>query len=112
MKRRPSQWAPYHLRLDWLMWFLPLRVAVTTSGILHARHPIWFTRFIDKLLSGDRATLALLRHNPFPEVPPAQIRVTFYRYELMTARERRATGEHWRRRYIDVYLPARGHLAE
>src|SRR5262249_42384222 len=23
-KRRPPQVAPYHLRLDWLMWFLPL----------------------------------------------------------------------------------------
>jgi len=24
-RRRPRQVAPYHLRLDWLMWFLPLR---------------------------------------------------------------------------------------
>ena len=25
VRRIPRQWAPYHLRLDWLMWFLPLR---------------------------------------------------------------------------------------
>jgi hypothetical protein len=112
VKRRPPQWAPYHLRLDWLMWFLPLRVAVTSNGILRARHPIWFTRFVDKLLAGDGATLALLRNNPFPDAPPAHIRATFYRYELTSTRERREIGAYWKRRYIDEYLPARGRLGQ
>ncbi|HET9840035.1 MAG TPA: lipase maturation factor family protein, partial [Candidatus Angelobacter sp.] len=32
-RRRPPQFAPYHLRLDWLMWFLPFAVGVSESGI-------------------------------------------------------------------------------
>ena len=52
------QFAPYHLRLDWLMWFLPL------SSRYGER---WFVPFLVKLLEGDRPTLALLRRNPFPD---------------------------------------------
>ena len=33
VKRGPPQIAPYHLRLDWLMWFLPFSVAVTPDRI-------------------------------------------------------------------------------
>src|SRR5579885_1362696 len=42
--RRPPQIAPYHLRLDWLMWF-----AAMSS---YRRHP-WFVHFLGKLLEGD-----------------------------------------------------------
>lgn len=107
VKRRPPQWAPYHLRLDWLMWFLPLRVAVTSTGILRSRQPLWFARFVEKLLQNDGATLALLRHNPFPDQPPRYIRASFYQYQLTTLRERRRTGTHWQRRYVGEYLSAR-----
>lgn len=106
-KRRPPQWAPYHLRLDWLMWFLPLRVMVTPSRILNRGQPLWFARFVQRLLEGDRATLALLRHNPFPEGPPSYIRASFYAYELSTPLERLRTGVHWQRRYLGQYLAPR-----
>src|SRR3954463_920292 len=49
--RRPPQVAPYHLRLDWLMWF----EAMAPSP----RSP-WFFSLLAKLLQGDRATLGLL----------------------------------------------------
>ena len=55
--RRPPQVAPYHLRLDWLMWF----AAFSTPD----DHP-WFSALLARLLQGDRDVLSLLRTNPFP----------------------------------------------
>jgi hypothetical protein len=105
-KRRPPQVSPYHLRLDWSMWFLPLRVMVTPSRIFTRGHPRWFLRFVQQLLRGDSATLSLLRHNPFPGAPPRFIRASFYAYELTPPRERLRTGLHWQRRYVGEYLAA------
>lgn len=105
-RRRPPQCAPYHLRLDWAMWFLPLRVMITPSRILNRGQPLWFGRFVEKLLAGDAATLRLLRHNPFPSEPPRYIRASFYAYELATPRERGRGGVHWKRRYVGEYLHA------
>ena len=96
-KRRPPHIAPYHLRLDWLMWF-----AAMSSPLEHA----WFIPFIGKLLEGDPATLKLLRRNPFPEHPPRYIRALYYRYRFTTPRERRATGAWWERTLVGEYLPA------
>ncbi|HYP90682.1 MAG TPA: lipase maturation factor family protein, partial [Polyangiaceae bacterium] len=90
--RRPGQFAPYHLRLDWLMWFLPLRAVVTERGVMVGRQPLWFSRLIDKLLEADAATLALLGPDPFEGQPPRQIRGSLYRYELVSPRERRRAG--------------------
>ena len=95
-KRRPSQWAPYHLRLDWLMWFAALSPAYP---------PRWFPPFIEKLLRGDAATLRLLRHNPFPEHPPRTLRAVLYRYRFTTWRERRDTGAWWERTRLGDYFP-------
>lgn len=106
-KRRPRQWAPYHLRLDWMMWFLPLRVVLTRTGPLTWGQPVWFLRFIEKLLAADPATLALLRNNPFPGASPSHVRASFYQYELASPREQRRTGVYWRRTYLGEYLPAR-----
>ena len=95
-KRRPPQVAPYHLRLDWLMWFVALR------GWFDDR---WLVALAGKLLEGDRATLALLRANPFPDEPPAALRATLYRYRFTTRRERRETGAWWVRTRVGEYLP-------
>src|SRR5262249_15244205 len=48
--RLPPQVAPYHLRLDWLVWFLPFSVTVTRGGIEMAGYELWFLRLIKKLL--------------------------------------------------------------
>ncbi|RKH32912.1 lipase maturation factor family protein [Corallococcus sicarius] len=95
-KRHPSQWAPYHLRLDWLMWFAALSPAYP---------PRWFPPFIEKLLRGDAATLRLLRHNPFPEHPPRTLRAVLYRYRFTTWQERRDTGAWWERTRLGDYFP-------
>jgi hypothetical protein len=107
-RRRPGQWAPYHLRLDWQMWFLPLRAVVTPTGVLSRGHPVWFLRLVDKLLGADPAILALLRTNPFPNRAPAHVRASFYLYELASPAERRHTGVHWKRSYVGEYLPPLG----
>jgi hypothetical protein len=97
-KRRPPQVAPYHLRLDWLMWFLPLRGFHSV--------PRWFVRFVDKLLAGDRQLLKLLRDNPFPDRPPQRIRADVYKYEFTDWKERAATGAWWRRERVAEFYAA------
>jgi len=95
-RRVPPQVAPYHLRLDWLMWF-----AAMASP---QEHP-WFTAFLVKLLQNDRATLKLLRTNPFPKAPPTFVRARLYRYRFSTSRERRDTGNWWMRDLVSDYMP-------
>ena len=94
---RPRQYAPYHLRLDWLMWF-----AAMSSPMYHE----WFVPFMTKLLQADRPTLALLRRDPFGGEPPRFVRALLYRYRFTTPAERRATGAWWHRELIGDYLPA------
>ncbi len=103
--RMPPQVAPYHLRLDWLIWFLPFSVAVTAEGIHVWRYELWFLRFVKKLLSGDAATLKLMRVNPFPDRPPVLIRARFYRYRFTGWRQKRESGAWWERRLLGEYLP-------
>jgi hypothetical protein len=104
IKRMPPQVAPYHLRLDWLIWFLPFSVAVTGGGIRVHGHSLWFLRFVEKLLSGDRAILRLMGSNPFPDQPPEFVRALFYRYRYTDRKEKRATGAWWTRQLLGVYL--------
>ena len=81
--RRPRQFAPYHLRLDWLMWF----AAISSS---YARG--WLSTLLDRLLDGDRATLQLLRGNPFANEPPVWVRAVYYDYRFTTRAERPGHG--------------------
>lgn len=95
-RRLPRQFAPYHLRLDWLMWF---------AGISPGYAREWFGPFVERLLTGDPATLRLLRHNPFPAAPPTHVRARLYLYRFTTWRERRETGAWWHRTLEGEYLP-------
>jgi hypothetical protein len=94
--RRPPQIAPYHLRLDWLMWF----AAMATPE----DHP-WFSALLAKLLQGDRETTALLQSNPFEQSPPRWIRASYYDYRFTTPAERRSTGQWWHRTVAGLYMP-------
>ena len=78
----PMQFAPYHLRLDWLMWF---------AAMSQPSDYEWFVPLLVKLLQGDPDTLGLLRSNPFPDRPPHYIRAQHYRYRLTTPAERAST---------------------
>ena len=95
--RRPPQYAPYHLRLDWLMWF-----AAFSSPADHD----WFVPLLVQLLMNDRPTLALLAGNPFRDEPPRAVRARLYLYRFTTPAERRATGAWWHREYVREYAAA------
>ncbi|MFT4212283.1 MAG: lipase maturation factor family protein [Microbacterium sp.] len=99
-RRLPPQIAPYHLRLDWLMWFLPLGAPLDE----------WFTTFLLRLLEADPPTLRLLRTDPFGGERPRWVRVVTYRYRFATRAQHRADGVRWvrdRRRVLvrPVRLP-------
>jgi hypothetical protein len=95
--RMPGQVAPYHLRLDWLMWFAALSS--------YEEQP-WFAPFMRKLLEGDRAVLSLLRGNPFADRPPRYVRALIYEYHFSSPGERAATGLWWTRKLVGTYFPA------
>ncbi len=104
-KRMPPQVAPYHLRLDWLIWFLPFSVAVTAEGIRVWGYQLWFLRFVQRLLSGNPAILRLMGKNPFAGQPPAFVRALFYEYRYTDWQEMRETGMWWNRQVLGEYLP-------
>ena len=85
LRRVPRQFAPYHLRLDWLMWFLPLGHSLED----------WFTMFLVRLLEADAPTLRMLRRDPFEGERPAWVRVVSYRYRFATRAEHRESGAVW-----------------
>jgi hypothetical protein len=94
--RRPPLVAPYHLRLDWLMWF---------AAMGNASDYPWFSTLVVKLLQGDQAVLGLLSRNPFPDRPPRWIRAQLYLYHFTSADERRLTGAWWTRMPAGRYFP-------
>jgi len=85
--RIPRQFAPYHLRLDWLMWFLPLGHSLDD----------WFSMLLARLLQADAATLRLLRHDPFEGEAPQWVRVVSYRYRFATRAQHRVSRAVWTR---------------
>ena len=93
--RRPRQVAPYHLRLDWLLWFAALSPGYGEQ---------WFVPMVQRLLRNDADTLRLLDHNPFPDAPPTHVRALLYEYRFTTRAERRATGDWWHRTQVGSYL--------
>jgi hypothetical protein len=98
LRRLPRQFAPYHLRLDWLMWF---------AGISRGYADSWFGGFLRKLLENDRATLRLLHRVPFPDAPPVYVRALIYEYRFTSWRERRDSGNWWRRTLLGEYTAPR-----
>ncbi|CAM3104528.1 hypothetical protein BST27_09985 [Mycobacterium intermedium] len=96
VRRMPRQFAPYHLRLDWLMWFAAISPGYALS---------WMTPFLTRLLRNDPATLRLLRHNPFPDEPPRYVRAQLYKYRFTTFAELRRDHAWWHRTLIGSYVP-------
>ncbi|WP_029144744.1 lipase maturation factor family protein [Microbacterium luticocti] len=87
VRRIPRQYAPYHLRLDWLMWFLPLGRSLDD----------WFRMLLVRLLEADAATLRLLDDDPFDGRRPRYVRVISYRYRFATRAQLRRSGRRWER---------------
>ena len=78
--RRGPVVAPYHLRLDWLMWFAALGDYRQT----------WFSELVRRIGSGDDQIRRLMGSDPFDGVAPDLIRVRVFTYRYATRAERRA----------------------
>lgn len=94
-RRLPRQWAPYHLRLDWLMWFAAISPSYAEG---------WLEPFLLRLLHNDPPTLRLLARNPFPQQPPRYVRAQLYRYRYTTPSELRRDRAWWHRTPIGPYV--------
>ncbi len=98
--RRPPQVAPYHLRIDWLLWFVPLSSAYRGT---------WFRALLEHLASGDPLVRRLVRVDPFDGEAPAWVRARRFRYRYTTRAERRETGDWWVRSSAGEFAgPVRG----
>lgn len=96
---KPLRWnIPHQPRLDWQLWFAALSPPLV-------RHDEWLWNFLDRLREGSPAVIALLARNPFPEHPPALIRVRLYRYAYTRPEERAHTGNVWRRERVAPPVP-------
>ncbi|MDZ7674054.1 MAG: lipase maturation factor family protein [Acidimicrobiales bacterium] len=92
--QRPRQVAPYHLRLDWILWFVPLSETYATP---------WLRPFLRGLLENDADILSLIGHNPFPDAPPTAVRALRYHYRFTTRAERKQTGRFWHRELLGSF---------
>ncbi|AVR44411.1 membrane protein [Christiangramia fulva] len=95
LDERPPQVAPYHLRLDWQMWF--------ASMASPSQYP-WTLNLVWKLLQNDPSTLELFEKNPFPDGPPKYVRAVLYTYQF--AKPDNKEGKWWKRERQGLWLPA------
>jgi hypothetical protein len=94
VRRMPPIVSPYHLRLDWQIWF---------AAMSSYQYQPWLINLVAKLLAGDRDALGLMGPNPFPDRPPRYIRALRYRYSFTDRGD--PSGAWWRREPLGLYLP-------
>jgi hypothetical protein len=90
--RRPCFVAPYHLRLDWQIWF---------AAMGEVNDEPWTVHLVWKLLHNDPLALGLLAGNPFPGAPPRYIRARLFRYQLAPLGSR----HWWTRQELGEWMP-------
>ena len=96
LSKPPGIYAPHQPRLDWNLWFASLGA--------WREYPIVPNTEV-RLLENDKDVLALFAGNPFPRVPPEQIRAVLWQYWFTTMAEKRATGRWWKREFLGLYAP-------
>lgn len=92
LTRRPCILGPYHLRLDWLMWF---------AAMYDQPHDPWVIHLVWKLLDGDRRVRELLAVDPFDGAAPTWVRIRRFRYHL----EPLGADTWWSREDEQLWLP-------
>ena len=92
LARRPCVLGPYHLRLDWLIWFAAMQDAPRDPWLFHL---VW------KLLDGDRGIRELLAVDPFDGVAPRYVRIRRFLYHL----EPYDSPTWWTRDHEEPWLP-------
>jgi len=88
--RAPCVVTPYHLRLDWQIWFAAMQRIETNP---------WLVHLTAKLLHGDEGIRQLFAYDPFDGAPPTSVRLSLYRYQFTTGGE-----NWWEREYLGTYL--------
>jgi hypothetical protein len=95
VRRRPCVITPYHLRLDWQMWFLDRGAPIAQDS--------WFLHLVWQLLKGDPTPEPLLARDPFRGGPPPRfIRASVWRYRFSADHD---DGRWWDRERLDEFLP-------
>ncbi len=94
LNKWPPQIAPYHLRLDWEMWFASMSSA--------DEYP-WTYNLVWKLLHNDANAVSLFKNNPFRGKPPRYVRAVLYQYEY--AKPGNPQGLWWKRKKIMLWMP-------
>lgn len=92
--QKPTIIAPYHLRLDWHMWF-----AAMSS---HLQHP-WIVHLVYKFLINDQQILKLIKKNPFEKRAPKYVRIQRYIYTFRHPSS--GSRAYWEREFVGKYLP-------
>ena len=107
LNEAPRIYAPYQPRFDWNLWFASL-------GDWRQNDIVPLTE--ERLLENDKDVLALLRANPFSQVPPRYVRAVLWQYWFTTLRGKAHNGKlvakttSWAlrtRTYPDAGRPAR-----
>jgi lipase maturation factor 1 len=96
LNQPPGLYAPYQPRFDWNLWFASLGS--------WREYPIVPNTEV-RLLENDKAVLSLFAGNPFPNAPPRQVRAVLWQYWFTSLRQKRATGDWWRREFLGLYAP-------
>lgn len=99
-QRRPPQVAPFHLRIDWLLWFAAM-------GPAPSPRDRWVHQFVDQLLAGDAQARRLLRSDPFDGQAPDAVRIRRERYRFTDRTAHRETGRVWHTEPAGTWLAAR-----
>ena len=83
-ERRPCWISPYHIRLDWLMWF----AAIEAGEYGGLARETWVAALLDRLLAAEPGVLGLFKDVPeFNGGAPTFVRVDVYRYRFAAAGE-------------------------
>ena len=96
LNERPGIYAPYQPRFDWNLWFASLGEWRQNNIVPLAE---------ERLLENDADVLALFKDNPFASAPPRYVRAVLWQYWFTSMREKRQTGNWWRRQLLGLYAP-------
>lgn len=90
----PCLITPYHLHLDWQIWF---------SGMRPALQEDWLFRMVVRLLENNSGIKDLFARTPFDEEAPKFIKMDLYRYRFSDFSE--WPDKWWERELIQEYMP-------
>ncbi len=92
----PRIYAPYQPRFDWNLWF---------ASLSSWRESPIVPNTAVRLLSNDKDVLQLFADNPFPDLPPRQIRTVLWQYWFTSMQEKHETGMWWKQQSLGRYMP-------